>query len=68
MGGVPRLVILPSSGIDPDHLLERDDIGIDFAQHLDDALRADLSVQAAAFVHIVGSHANMTAVVTGFRL
>ena len=51
---------LPGAGrARADHFLQRDDVGVDVAQHLDDARRVDAAIHAAAAMDVVGGDADV---------
>ena len=51
LGGLARLERARA-----DHLLQRDDVGVDRRQHRGDSLRTGTSVEAAAAMDVVGHH------------
>ena len=56
------LLGLPGAGRSrADHFLQRDHVGVDVAQHLDDARRLDAAVHAAAAVDVVGGDPDVSA-------
>ena len=55
----PELISFAAAAFDAQHFLERNNIGIDRLQYLDDPVRADAPVQAAAFMHVVGNDSDL---------
>src|SRR5215813_3774664 len=53
----PRLIPLWLAVLRVENLLQRDDVGVKLGKHGGDAVRVDATIEAAAFVYVVGDNA-----------
>jgi len=60
LGNEPRLILFARSPLQADNFLKSHDIGAQLPQHLDDSLRADKSVHAAALVNVISNDSEGT--------
>ena len=66
--GADLLGLAGAAGAGADHLLQRDDVGVDRAQDLDDARRHGAAIHAAAAVDVVGGDPHVDVLARRFCL